>query len=291
MTGRLARSVQVAKESYRVLRNNPALAIFPILSSIAAVIVSIPFLAPMALSAYASNQAHHSRVFTTLDYVLTGCLYFVNFFVVIFFNSALVACANEELSGRRATVAYGVEMAMKRLPQILGWTLVASTVGLVLKIVSDRLGFIGAIIMGLIGMVWNVAVFFVVPSLVVERLGPVDAVKTSVGMIKKTWGEYIVLDVGIGLATGLLMALSIIPFGLAIALFISNLIWLGFLAIFLGIVYIAAVAIAASSMTTIFQTALYIYCRTGEVPDGFQAASIQGAFREKPVRTAFGRRF
>jgi hypothetical protein len=286
--------MQVARESYQVLRSNPALAIFPILSAVASLLVSLPFAIPLGLTLVGRHLAHHEHAFSALQYGLTGCLYFANYFVVIFFNSALVASANEELNGRKATVAFGVESAMKRLPQILGWTLIASTVGLVLKMISDRAGFVGTIVIGLIGMVWNLAVFFVVPGLVLDRVGPVEAIKTSAGMIKKTWGEYIVLDVGIGLVTGLLMLLSIIPFGIAIALFVSQTaagIWLGALAVFLGLVYIVAVGIVASSMTTIFQTALYIYCRTGAIPSGFGATSIQGAFKEKPVRTVFGRRY
>lgn len=291
MNGSIARSFQVAGESWRVLRTNPALAIFPILSAIASVIVSIPFLIPLWLAAAAEGATRHQVAFGVVHYALLAAMYFANYFVVIFFNAALVACAHEELNGRRTTVAYGVEMAMKRLPQILAWTAVASTVGLILKMISERVGIIGAIVIALVGVVWNVAVFFVVPIFVIERVGPIQALKDSTGMIKKTWGERIVLGFGLGTATGLLILLAMVPVGLSVAAFVGGIYALGAALICLTVACVAAVAIASASMNAIFQTALYIYCRTGAVPMGFQASSMQGAFREKPARKVFGRTF
>ncbi len=290
MGDRISRSIQVARESYAVLRGNPSLAIFPVLSAIGAIVVSIPFLVPIILTLIGQQTSKHPVAFDTLHWVLTAGLYFANYFVAIFFNTALVACANEELNGRKATVAFGVESAMKRLPQILGWALLASTIGMVLRTISERMGIIGTLVTSLIGMVWNLAVYFVVPSLALEGVGPIEAVKTSTAMIKRTWGESIMLGVGMGTVTGLLILASLIPFGIGIGLLIAQQFILGAAMLVLGLVYIVGVTIVASSMTTIFQTALFIYCRTGVVPNGFQSASIQGAFREKPVRTVFGRR-
>jgi hypothetical protein len=131
----------------------------------------------------------------------------------------------------------------------------------------------------------------VVPCFVLEKVGPIEAIKTSAGMIKQTWGERLALGFGLGTATGLLMLASILPFGLATALFIAGVYWLGACFILLGLVYVAAVGVASASMNTIFQTALFIYCRTGAMPLGFQAASMEGAFQQKPARTVFGRTF
>jgi hypothetical protein len=283
--------MQVARETYAVLRGNPALAIFPVLSSIAGFVVSLPFLIPIGLTLYGQSATHHAPVMNALQWVLFGCLYFANSFVIVFFNAALVACANEELNGRHSTVAFGVETAMKRLPQIIGWAIVSSTIGLILKAISERIGAFGAVVTAILGIAWNLAVFFVVPSLVLEGLGPIEAIKSSSNTMKKAWGQRIVAGAGLGLLSVLLMLVAVIPIGIGIALFTVNSFVLGGIAIFFGIVYMVSVGIFVSSLTTIFQTALFLYTRSGEIPAGFQTATIQGAFVEKPARSAFGRKF
>jgi len=105
------------KESYAVLKSNPGLTLFPVLSAIATVLVSIPFLILLVPIAIASKGHHHA--FEPLHYLVMFGMYFASYFVVVFFNSALVACANESLSGEPVTVAFGFEAAMRRLPQIL----------------------------------------------------------------------------------------------------------------------------------------------------------------------------
>src|SRR5579862_9341998 len=94
---RFQRSWQVACESFAVLRSNPSLVIFPILSGVATIIVSIPFLAILALPFMRGTFHPHS--WDPLHWAATAGMYFANYFVVIFFNSALVACANENLRG------------------------------------------------------------------------------------------------------------------------------------------------------------------------------------------------
>jgi len=291
MGDRISRSLKIAKDSYAVLKSNPSLVIFPVLSSIAVMLVSIPFLIPFALTAIASDRTGHHMVFGAVHYALTFGLYFANYFVIVFFNSALVACAHEELNGRRSSVAYGVETAMKRLPQIAGWALIASTVGTILKFIGERSGIIGTIVTSLVGMVWNLAVFFVVPALVLDRVGPIEAIKSSSMMIKQTWGERVVAGLGLGLITMWLMVLSLLPFGVGVSLLVSQSFVLGGIAICIGLVYVMAVALVTSSLTTIFQTALYLYVRTGQAPSGFQASSFETAFAVKPARSVFGRIF
>jgi len=279
--------MQVAKESYAVLRDNPSLAIFPVLSGLATLAVSIPFLVVLVGAAMAMKQSQHA--FGAVHYALTAAMYFVNYFVVVFFNSALVACASENLQGRPVTVKFGFQAAVSRLPQILGWALVASTVGMVLKTIGERTGVIGSIVTSVIGLVWNLAVFFVVPCLVLDREGPIAAVKTSTGMIKKTWGERLILGFGITTIMGLLFVVAAAPIVIAVGLAIAEMYVLAAICAVVGLLSILTLAIIGSAMNTIFQTALYLYSRNGAVPAAFAPASLQGAFAPRPERKLFGR--
>ena len=101
-------------------------------------------------------------------YVYLFAFYFVTSFVVLFFNAALIAAANERFQGRPTGVGAGISIALKRLPQILGWTLVATTVNLVLRAIEERVGLVGKIIVGLIGVGWAIAIYFAVPAVVLE---------------------------------------------------------------------------------------------------------------------------
>ena len=143
--------------------------------------------------------------------------YYVTYFIVIFFNSALVACAIIRLKGGVPTVQDGIGAAMARLPQIAGWALVAASVGLILKVIESRSERVGQIVASVLGMAWSATTFFVVPILVVEKTGPIEAVKRSVSVMGRTWGESLSANFGIGFITMIGMAIGMIPvFGLSL---------------------------------------------------------------------------
>ena len=62
----------------------------------------------------------------------TGILYLLFFyistsFVVIFFNAALIAAADEHFQGRPTGLRIGLGLALRRVPLILAWSIVAGT--------------------------------------------------------------------------------------------------------------------------------------------------------------------
>jgi len=287
---RLNRSWKVAKDSYAVLRSNPSLTLFPVISGIGTIIVSIPFIVALAMAGAASGfQGHGPHRFEPLHYAITGAMYFCTYFVVIFFNSALVACAHESLQGKQTSIGSGIDAAIKRLPQIIGWTLIASTVGLLLRFIGEQTGIFGRIATSLIGLAWNIGVFFVVPCLVIDHESPVAALKSSVTMLKQTWGERIILGIGVSSVIGLLALFALIPIGIAVALIASGMIALGVVVIVMAVLYFLVLAVVGSAINTIYQTALYLYSRNGTVPEGFSAESLQGAFASRKPSKIFGR--
>jgi hypothetical protein len=284
------RSLSVAKESYSVLKSNPSLAFFPAISGIAVCLASAPFVIAIFLTAQGSQHLHSAtHAMNALQYFLSGALYFVDMFLVIFFNSALVACVNEVLQGRQATVGFGFKIALSRLPQIIGWSLIASTVGIVLRAIGKRSGIVGTIVISLIGLAWNLVVFFVVPVLVIEKVGPIAAIKTSGHMLKKTWGERIILGVGISTVLFVLGLGCLVPIGLAIGTFSVGIFPLAIFFVICAAMYLLVLATIGTALGNIYQTALYLYSRDGTVGAGFSSVNLQGAFQPKPERKFFGR--
>src|SRR5262249_42533910 len=121
-----------------------------------------------------------------------------NYFVIVFFNSALVACAIIRFKGGDPTVSDGLRAAGNRFPQILAWALASATVGVILRAIESRSEKVAQFAAALVGAAWSIATFFVVPVLVVERVGPVDAVKRSLSVLTRTWGEALTANFGVG---------------------------------------------------------------------------------------------
>src|SRR6516162_6321216 len=197
MYQRLANSFALARSSWQVLRTDKKLVLFPILSGICCIVVLIAFWAPVLLAQPAFLQGQGQV--PGWIYPLAFAFYFVNYFVIVFFNAALVSCALIRFHGGTPTVGDGLRAAFSRLPQILAWALVSATVGVLLKVIENAHEKAGEFISAILGTVWTVITYFVVPVLVVEKVGPIEAVKRSVQILKQTWGDALVGKFGIGL--------------------------------------------------------------------------------------------
>ena len=281
---KFANSYAVAKQSWAVLRANPSLAVFPVVSVVSSVLVSLPFALPIVL--VNTRQAAAPEAFGLLQYVLGFLAYAASYTVVIFFNAALVTCAYQELRGVPATPMDGIRNSVRHMPKIVGWALISATVGQVIRTLQDKGGIVGAVVGGLAGFAWNLAVFFVVPVMVVEGLGPVDALKASADRLRRTWGEQLILNGGMGLVSFIAIALSVCATaGLGVFALMNNQAALGFAVLLGGAVYAIVAAVVLSCLTTIYQTALYVYSVTGASPAGFSDDTIHGAFVPKQPQT------
>ena len=181
MAGRFSNSFALVKASANVLKLDKELMVFPLMSGIATVLVAASFIAPIFMIGPEIFVETESGAASYAAYAFGFAFYLVQYFVIFFFNTALVGAAMIRLRGGDPTVADGFRIAFSKIGPILGYAAIAATVGLILRALEERLGFIGKIMVGLIGAAWTVASFLVVPVLVVEDVGPVDAVKRSVG--------------------------------------------------------------------------------------------------------------
>jgi len=104
------------------------------------------------------------------------------------------------LDGGNPTLRDGLAIAWSRVGRIFGYAVVAATVGLLLRALEERVGWVGQLVIRLVGVAWTVATFLVVPVLVTRDVGPVGAVKESASLLRATWGENLIGTVGLGLA-------------------------------------------------------------------------------------------
>ena len=279
MFERFSRSWGLIKASAGVLSKDKELLVFPLLSGDCTLIVAAAFLLP-AFGMGALDGLREGGMSATA-YVFAFLFYLVQYFVIFFFNSALVGAAMIRLDGGDPTVRDGLRIAGGKVVPILGYAAIAATVGMVLRAIQERAGFLGRIIAGLIGVAWTLASFLVVPVLVSRDLGPIDALKESVSLLKRTWGENAVGQVGIGAAFGLITAaVALAGVGLA---FLAAQVSMA-LAIAVGVVAVLAVlavAIYQAALSGIYSATLYRYAVSHETPEAFRGADLAQAFLPK----------
>jgi hypothetical protein len=279
MFDRLTRSYHLLQQSLAVLLQDPELLLFPLLSGLAFTGVGAAFLWPaIAVALHEPHGAHAQAAFGPAHYALLFCFYVATYFAVAFFNVALVACAGIRLRGGDPTVGDGFSAAFSRIGQIFAWVVLAATVGTALHAIEDRAkGFFGKLITGLVGMAWSLATALVVPVLAFEQVGPVDALKRSMELMKRTWGEELVGNAGLGLLTTLSMfsSLALVAVGLVLA---PNYwpAWVGGAVALIGLA-----AIVQSALHGIFQAAVYAYATSGAVPAAFSSELVTSAYARR----------
>ncbi|MFA5589974.1 MAG: DUF6159 family protein [Lysobacteraceae bacterium] len=282
MFERFSRSWNLIKASAAVLAKDKELLVFPLLSSIATLIVAAAFVLPALGLGALDGLGEDGAGLSIGVYVLAFLFYLVQYFVIFFFNSALVGAAMIRLDGGDPTLRDGLRIATSRAPQILGYAAIAATVGMILRAVQERAGWIGRLVAGFLGVAWTVASFLVVPVLVSRNIGPIDAVKESALLLKKTWGENLIGQGGVGLVFGLVMFALIIVGVAAIvgAAMTGSMVFTG-VVVALLIALLVLTGLVQAALTGIYSAALYRYASGEGDTEGFDAGLLEHAFAVK----------
>jgi Family of unknown function (DUF6159) len=282
--GKFSRSWQLVRQSFAILRSDKQLMLFPVLSAIACFIVTAIIatggaflMLPARAAAIAAGEQFNPNQ-SPMFMLGLFTLYVVNYFVIVFFNVALVGVANSRLMGGTWTFRDGLELAWARKGTILQWALVAATVGVILKTLEERMGLIGRLIMRIIGIAWTLACYFVVPVLAFEDLSPLQAFKRSSKLFRDTWGEKVTGGFSLSLVS---MVLMLPGFGLLIAAtFVGGLSGL-LIGILLMVLYFLLLSVFMSAVGGIFNAALYRYACFKQVPPAFSHDLIASAWVPK----------
>jgi hypothetical protein len=279
MAGRFSNSFALVKASANVLKLDKELMVFPLMSGVATVLVAASFIAPVVMMGPESFAEGDG--FTYTGAVFGFLFYLAQYTVIFFFNAALVGAALIRLDGGDPTVSDGLAIASKRMGTIVGYAAIAATVGMLLRFMQERLGFVGRILVGLMGLAWTLTTYLTVPILVTKDIGPVDAIKESALIFKRTWGEQVIGNFGMGWAV-FLIGLAWTALNVAVIVLMAQL-GMGMSILFAGGIMVAGyvlLALFASALNGIYTAALYRFAMTGET--GFFDPQIMGnAFRPK----------
>jgi hypothetical protein len=265
------------------LRSDKELIVFPIVSMIGLVIVSIAFIVPSFAAGLFDTAASRRGGFSDISLIVSFLFYVVVYSVIFFANTALVGAAMMRLRGENPTLANGFSIASEHAGAILGYAVISATVGVVLRAIAGRSNILGQIVANVIGFAWNVATYLVVPVLVVEKLGPIDAIKRSASLLKQTWGEQLVGNFSMGVIFALIGFAATVILGVPLcalsgsqnssALIVADVILMVVIWIGLGVV--------SSTLQGIYTAALYRYATEGTSGELFDDAIVRNAFRHK----------
>ena len=280
--GKFSRSWALAKASMAVLKSDKELLVFPLVSGAVALIVAATFILPMFGMGMFRNLEAGEASLPAMAYVWLFCFYVVQYFVIFFFNAALVAAAMIRLEGGDPTVADGLRAARERIGPILGYAAIAATVGMLLQAMKNKENNVVMRIVGsLLGVAWTLASFLVVPVLVMQNVGPIDAIKRSVELLKRTWGENAIGNVGIGLVFGLVTALVVVVAAVLVFLAASVSGALAVTVAVFAVLALVTLGIIQSALAGVYSAALYRYATVGEAPAGFSGTGLQTAFQPR----------
>jgi len=270
MFSRFKRSWYLFRASLHVLNQDRELLVFPLLSGVATLTIIATFVIPLIwVSTETITESSGSGWFA---YASLFAFYLVSYFITYYFNTAVVSCAIYRMKGGDPDLKGGFRAATARIRQILGWALISATVGIILKHIQSRSNSIGTLITAAAGIAWSVASYLVIPIMVMEKMGPLEALKESGQLVRKTWGEQVVGNIGFGVFFSLILLPMFVIIPMLVAF--DNVVWY-FIGISVLVIYITLVSLIHSTLLSIFQAALYLYAREDYVPDGYDRSVLR----------------
>lgn len=256
---RFKRGIALIKDSLLVLKDNPKLTLFPVLSGVSA----LAFLALFLGSTFGVFTVTGSLE-VSLALLFVG--YLVTTFITVFFTAALVSESRNVFDGAEPDLKRGMAAAWAVRRKLLAWALISATVGVILNAIeSSSDSPVAQVLAVVVGVAWTVMTFFVIPTAVLDRDSTVKDMFTRSGSIfKDQWGETIIGFGGVRLIDA---AFSLVGVGLGALVYTNtgNVI----AAALVAIPFIVAGALLSQTVRGIVKTSLYVYAREGKRPSQF----------------------
>jgi hypothetical protein len=290
--GRISRGWQLTKSAWQVLLLDKELAALPILGMITSVVVLAVFIAAtLAVLAIGGNTFGSDSSFGNWTWVVIAALYIVMTTIGNFFAGAVIAGAMTRFKGGDPTVKSSLQAVRQKFKPLLLYSVMMSTVGLVLQVLEERVPLAGRIAIWLVNAAWNVANFFALPIIVLSdtNVMPFSATKQSVAMVRKVWGESVVAEAGISI----IAVLTIIPYvvlggALSVGLAATGVTPIA-VAVLVGLLVLGlfGIILVTSVLGGIVKAALYHFATTGQAPDTFNRSLLRTAMTPKKARRLF----
>lgn len=278
------RSWEITRLSFDVIKKDKGLLLFPFLGFVFSAFLIASMVFPAIVLSLIRGGNIESMGFEA--YIMLLAAYFGLSFIGTFFNVCAVYTIKKRFDSGNATFIESIRYSVSKIHLIFLWSLVAATVGILIRAIENSLHrsgeigkVIGRVVSSMLGAAWGIITSFVVPGMVYHDLGPIDAIKKSAEVLRKTWGESLIRHYGLGIIefvfvlAGIILGfggvLASIPFG-AIPIILS---------VSIALIYILIVILVFNVANAVFNTALYVYADSGKIPSGYNEEVLSTAFR------------
>jgi hypothetical protein len=269
--------------AWQLLNEQKQLLLLPVASSACLLLLMGAWAIPAILEVWTgASRAESARLSGEWTSLAAFLCYLAMYGIGIFFNAALAICVLRKMGGKPVSILDGVREASALFPQILGWALLSATVGVLLRTIERRSGLIGGAVTSLLGFAWTVVTFLVVPVLVAEQKGPLEAVRESAQLLRRTWGEDLLAGMGFGALYFIWSIPGMITFVLGASMIASQLM-IAIVIMGLAILYFPLLALVLSTLSTIFDVVLYRYAKLGMITPGFDRELLESSFVPKGI--------
>lgn len=273
----------IVDASWSMLKKDKEMLLFPVLSffttMIAVAILFTIYLYTVAggdmdtLRALSDENVDRSSSGAELAFL--SVFYVVTYFIATFFEAGVVAIADARIKGRDLAFSDGMHAASSKVGKLFVWSAVNATAGVILRVLADRSKLFGRIVVSLLGAAWSILTYFILPVLMLEEKSIKESLARSGESIKKTWGETVIVNVGVGL---FVFVLALAGLALLIGALLTG---SGLVVLFAGIlflVYMIGLTLISSTLGVIFKVVLYEYATNGTLPEAFPEEVIRYAF-------------
>ncbi len=236
---------------------------------------------------------------TWISFLFYATLYLTLTFMGTFFSAALVAGLLQRFRGEKPTVTSAFSTARAHLGSLFRFALVTAIIGYILQVIEERVPLAGKIATWIAGAAWSIASMFAIPVIVSTKnnIGPFAATRRSAGIIKETWGETVILSIGIGLVSMLSIVAFMVTMGTIGVLTASILnannagtvvtgISIGAIG-FMGAVGLIGLSLLFTMLSAVVKAAIFHYATTGQAPEGFEQDILRASFTPKKARGVF----
>jgi hypothetical protein len=305
MSTRFGTSWRLVKSSFVFLVANTDLLLYPIvmvvLSALALVLGTLGVLlwADFDISILMELPWQQRTALTFVFYVGTYC-------IAIYTNTALVTTVLQIMDGETPDMAAAWREATQRLPAIVGYAMIMATIGMALRLILRPLGMAGrlaapalqrVVVFTVMGLAWHLVPYFVIPVMIAEKAGPFQAIRQSSALIKRVWGDDVVVNASVWLIFALPLVIVLLLGGPTIVWAIAT----GgefrvMVTVYVVVMLILVTLLLKLAMDGVFAAATYRFATTGATSAWFGESDLRQAFRNRPSRIAnrfrriFGRR-
>ncbi len=246
------------RSSFELLMANRKILWLPLFSGVSSMLVTFAIAGPWLLSLHGMWGLRQDLVIFIAAAVGST--------PAIFFNVAITYAASEQIEGRMVCMSEALRFAWARRSLIARWALFSGIVGLVLRVIENRVGILSKVIGVLGALSWTVAVFFVIPVVTFEGLGSKKAIERSSRILRDNFGTVTRSALAFG---GVFVSASFVCIGIIVAgaltIFANR--DLGFAILAIGFVAVVCLGAVSGAASAYLRTILYRHATGKSVPN------------------------